>query len=55
MTLELTIKKNMYPLYITNSANSENLKRYFRRIASNYIVDKDNKLYIKYYKDISNS
>ena len=48
-------KDNLYPKYIVNSNNAETLKRYFRRIASNYIVDDNNFLYIKYYKDNSNN
>ena len=42
-----------YPKYIKNEQNDnkENVKRYFRRIASNYELDTNNELYIKYYKN----
>ena len=43
-------RKNLYPPYIKeNLINAENLKRYFRKIACNYIIDKDDNLYYKYF------
>ena len=52
----ISINKNKkfpeYPKYITkNNNNIENEKRYFRNIAKNYIIDDENNLYFKYYKN----
>jgi len=48
---KINIKKPKYPFYITNADIKEqtNLKYYFRRIASNYIVDDNNDLLFKFY------
>lgn len=43
-------KKPIYPNYILNKDNSDNIKRYFRDNSKNYYLDESNNLFIKYYK-----
>ena len=40
-------KKPIYPNYILNKDNSDNLKRYFRDNSKNYYLDESNNLFIK--------